>query len=876
MEPGQRGPHRVAVLVVENDAEIVEDDQRELTALGYRPVIALGRGQRVIDLAVALAVRNRCMIALVDMRLVDDADSADQSGMDVIKLLGHTLCIVRTAHGTGARYTALRAHGAFDFLEKGGDPLQLRRSLEEARQHACPCGQRARLHWHRSDGIVDTQRPALTPLAGWVASNQVAALIPAIEQTLQAIISWDWGSSNGPTPLLELYELALPRAGSHARTSLPVAGGPRLLAPEPLSWLAAARESEQIPAAPARLCHRGLGAPGELGVDEQGRLWFGQAHSAGLHHRAYDVATLELALLLALAPADEALPPEWYELLVALLAPERAETALRLSRRIAHAPAARQALLAVNALRAAARELRLIDGPHEYLWALLLVAAERLTAEPKGGPPLVRALAGMACDRLDAWGRPWPRAIWPDPGWLEEAGGEQALQELFAGIRTGESRVFAGLPALTRRRLLRQFLLPQHFQQRYLGPQAETTLLVPVDCDRLAGWSDLHLYELMLTALAEAATQHPTIGAHAQALNRLSEEAIQTDRVLMAQRHLERAIAALCQSPNLSLCFLLDRFDELYRSLSDQALKTLSAIHDRHWGQVCYLLGMQDERERIAPERVNAAFEALFGAPTYWLPPDGPVEAREELARLRRRNRQRHATLSEPALLLLSGYQRGLLAAIFNAALYTPAPVEREALEAWASALPAVQQECRRIWASLAHDEQLLLCALARGEPADDPDLRERLVRKGVLVRRVWADAVGEAGASGPDGEAVDCFSPLFRAHAARSEARERIVRRQDGRYYCGARDLDILGATERPMMDHLYKHAGEVCTNEAINRAIAEANGERYQGQRDLNTLARRLRKKIQPGLGPHHYLQTIDGIGYRLVGTDRYADFI
>ena len=99
---------------------------------------------------------------------------------------------------------------------------------------------------------------------------------------------------------------------------------------------------------------------------------------------------------------------------------------------------------------------------------------------------------------------------------------------------------------------------------------------IAIGWPRLSEWG---LYELLLTALTEAATAR--FGAEVRDwLNGLRREAITDRNALLARRHVELATRVLCREHGLRLCFILDEFDASYRTLSPAALANLRAVRD--------------------------------------------------------------------------------------------------------------------------------------------------------------------------------------------------------------------------------------------------------------------------------------------------------
>jgi ActR/RegA family two-component response regulator len=136
------------VLVVENDSVALKQQVKNLTQWGYRVNIARGVGQHLINDARRQAQQHRCQVALIDMRLLDDDDRNDLSGLELISRLGPTRAIILSSYGDRATAVeALKNKRAFDFVGKEEGPRRLRQAIEEATQHACACRHGLDIYW---------------------------------------------------------------------------------------------------------------------------------------------------------------------------------------------------------------------------------------------------------------------------------------------------------------------------------------------------------------------------------------------------------------------------------------------------------------------------------------------------------------------------------------------------------------------------------------------------------------------------------------------------------------------------------------------------------------------------------------------------------
>ncbi|MBI5634704.1 MAG: phosphotransferase [Nitrospirae bacterium] len=99
---------------------------------GYTPVIAEGEGIHLLADAKVKAREHRCQLALVDMRLVDDSDESDISGLDLIAQIKPASSIVVSGYGSAqVAVQSIHEKGAVDFVGKEEDPLSIKAKLQK-------------------------------------------------------------------------------------------------------------------------------------------------------------------------------------------------------------------------------------------------------------------------------------------------------------------------------------------------------------------------------------------------------------------------------------------------------------------------------------------------------------------------------------------------------------------------------------------------------------------------------------------------------------------------------------------------------------------------------------------------------------------------
>ncbi len=126
------------ILVVDNDPRTCESLQELLSHWGYTVVTAKGDGEELLEDAQNKAREYRCQAAIVDMRLIDDFDADDKSGLDLVEKLKPTVSLIMSGHGDDRTASeSLEDKGAVSFFGKQWSPIILKQKLEKVTCSTC-------------------------------------------------------------------------------------------------------------------------------------------------------------------------------------------------------------------------------------------------------------------------------------------------------------------------------------------------------------------------------------------------------------------------------------------------------------------------------------------------------------------------------------------------------------------------------------------------------------------------------------------------------------------------------------------------------------------------------------------------------------------
>ena len=430
---------------------------------------------------------------------------------------------------------------------------------------------------------------------------------------------------------------------------------------------------------------------------------------------------------------------------------------------------------------------------------------------------------------------------------------QELLEPLFQHVRASESAAVVGAASMGKSRLL-QFLLQPQVQRHYLGEQSDETLLLWTDCNRLTEVTPWALYELILTALVEAVRgrgRPPELGRE---LNDLRRDAILGKNALLAQRHLELAIQLLCQEHGLSLCFVLDEFDECLSDLPSQTLASLRALRDANKYQLSYVLFIRDLPAQFRDPLDYEGFYELFSRAILGLKPYSADDALRTLTQVATRRRHELPAQTESVfaeLVRLSGGHPGLMVALLDALIHSwPTG---QSWEEWALAEPSVSEELRKLWMGLRPKERKGLNQTAYQQVIDFR-VRQGLLVKGLLV---------ETGS-----QTVAFFSPLLATYAEQNAplaTQPLQIDRGAGLVFVNGEQTPRLTSKEFDLLIFLDDRRGEICAMDDILEGLYGLDPSGVESS-TVTTLVGRLRKKIEPNPRQPIYLVTQRGRGYSL----------
>lgn len=427
----------------------------------------------------------------------------------------------------------------------------------------------------------------------------------------------------------------------------------------------------------------------------------------------------------------------------------------------------------------------------------------------------------------------------------------EVVERLFQLIQQRESCVVIGSSSMGKSRLI-EFILRAEVQRHFWPDNA--LLMVNADSNRLAEKSEWGLYELLLTALIEASVERPELHALRAEFAPLHSQVVTSRNALLAQRYLELAARVLCRDHKLTVCVLLDEFDESYRQLPASVFANLRALRDANKYHWLYVLFLRDHPGRLRPADKVEGFYELLSRSVLGLGPFTNRDAEHAIRQLEVRKQRTLTAAQRRVVQWLSGGHPGMMVGLIDGLAHNRAVETDDEWLAWGSQLAAAQEECRKLWYGLAEDERLALGHIDQGLAVPD-ELHDLLKLKGLIVA---------------EGDRVGLFSPIFRRYvqeAAPATTPSLLIDLTSRSVVVEGKTIRDLTALEFDFVACLHARLGHVCTRDEILACLHpdEQGGEFTNSA--IDSLVKRIRRAIEPVPGQPRYLLTARGVGYRLV---------
>lgn len=334
---------------------------------------------------------------------------------------------------------------------------------------------------------------------------------------------------------------------------------------------------------------------------------------------------------------------------------------------------------------------------------------------------------------------------------------QEVLKPLFECIKSADSCYLIGAGSMGKTRLL-DHLARTDVQEHYLQGKADHALIIRIDMNRLSDYSEWEFYELMLFTIVQTVGQSDD-----PELAKLSESFMkrfllpvldQPGNPIKVLRFLELALSNLMVFDNdISICFLLDEFDEAYRHLPSKVFAHLRGIRDTHKNRLCYALLVRSLPSRLRHNlNEHEGFYELLSRNQIVIGPYSRQDTHAMLKQLEERHAYPLAEALRDKIYEVSGGHPGTALVAFASLRKAIEGVPYRLDPRWLAREENIKEECRKLLASLEPDEQVGIVEFAKGNMADVSSSTLKILRAKKLL-------------SSSEGQTPQIFGPIFDAY---------------------------------------------------------------------------------------------------------------
>ena len=411
---------------------------------------------------------------------------------------------------------------------------------------------------------------------------------------------------------------------------------------------------------------------------------------------------------------------------------------------------------------------------------------------------------------------------------------ESDLEEIYACVQAGESAQVLGMSGVGKSNHFNNVLDPENIDRHFDGHE-KRPILVRVNFHYAVDFSPRTVYSLMLEPL-EMLGRDPESRQIAAQVTALHSELLDVgDDMLKVQRIFRQAVRLVMQDPDQSLFFVFDQFEKMLINAPARLFANFRGLREEFKYRLGFIIFAQRSLTQLIPEPDpdHDEFLELFQGKKIGLRPYMIHDAQYSLDRITERNAFDIDDAIFPQLYDSSGGHGGLLKAMIFS-------ICQDSWELDANLLNHryIQNECRKIWESLYHSEQLWLNRKIKDKSisAQDEDFvsaaKETLLLKGVIDKN------------------ETLFSPYFERYVNSKKDYQHALE-----YDIGTKTIYIFGEPmeqkltprEVEVFEFMYARIGDLITANEI--ALAIWKSEDSSALQAVRSNVSRLRKKVQAG---------------------------
>ncbi|MBI3170836.1 MAG: phosphotransferase [Chloroflexi bacterium] len=202
------------ILLVEDDASARIPYQMLLMDWGYEPILAMGRGAALQEDARLKAQEKRCSLALIDLRLIDNDDDTDVSGLNLaldLKQDFPIIPIILSGYESVQVYRTLQNYPGIPFIGKQDRRSDFQKKLDDV--SAAVCASKREIEFVQTDILDEFMQSDLAKEMGEYPDQIVNVLVRMFPKAktlrFERLVAPDTTVSSATRPnsiVLKVYE----------------------------------------------------------------------------------------------------------------------------------------------------------------------------------------------------------------------------------------------------------------------------------------------------------------------------------------------------------------------------------------------------------------------------------------------------------------------------------------------------------------------------------------------------------------------------------------------------------------------------------------------------------------------------------------------